>query len=512
MQEKFEMIKNFFKTKRILWILSIVILIVLFLVFRKDKEELTIIDPSFGTLSETVSATGVVTSKVDLDLSFKKAGTVKSVNFDVGDKVKKGQILATLSAGSEGASVSQARAGVALAEAKLQKIKEGATSEEITLAKVALNNAKTDLNTTTNTQNTLVSNAYSKLLNSSLEARSENLNDTRELPTVSGTYALGKEGKVNVTVYNSGSGLLFSASGLVNDSGFVNTTNPQRLGDSGLYILFPSTTNLAGANFVIEIPNKKASDYLTNENTYNSALKTRESALASTQSLVSQREAELALKVASARPSEIALGEAEVLSAKASLASAVANYEDTIIRAPEDGTITAVNIKYGEIVDVSKPAIVLEDISNLYVEALINEANIKNISLEQKVKVTFDALGKENIFNGKVSHIDPSSVASDGVVNYKIKVFLENNDPNIRPGMNAEIVITTFEKEGVLSIPETSLIKKENGSIAVNKITNLKKEKYQEVEVSTGNIGDGNMIEITYGITKEDKIVLPILK
>jgi multidrug efflux pump subunit AcrA (membrane-fusion protein) len=157
-------------------------------------------------------------------------------------------------------------------------------------------------------------------------------------------------------------------------------------------------------------------------------------------------------------------------------------------------------------------AIVLEDISNLYVEALINEANIKNISLEQKVKVTFDALGKENIFNGKVSHIDPSSVASDGVVNYKIKVFLENNDPNIRPGMNAEIVITTFEKEGVLSIPETSLIKKENGSIAVNKITNLKKEKYQEVEVSTGNIGDGNMIEITYGITKEDKIVLPILK
>jgi multidrug efflux pump subunit AcrA (membrane-fusion protein) len=78
--------------------------------------------------------------------------------------------------------------------------------------------------------------------------------------------------------------------------------------------------------------------------------------------------------------------------------------------------------------------------------------------------------------------------------------------------MNAEIVITTFEKEGVLSIPETSLIKKENGSIAVNKITNLKKEKYQEVEVSTGNIGDGNMIEITYGITKEDKIVLPILK
>ena len=58
----------------------------------------------------------------------------------------------------------QARAGVALAEAKLQKIKEGATSEEITLAKVALNNAKTDLANTKNTQDNLVSNAYKLLL------------------------------------------------------------------------------------------------------------------------------------------------------------------------------------------------------------------------------------------------------------------------------------------------------------------------------------------------------------
>ena len=128
------------------------------------------------------------------------------------------------------------------------------------------------------TQNTLVANAYSKLLNSSLEARSENVNDTRELPTINGTYALGKEGKITVNVYNSGSGLLFSTSGLVTDSGYVNTTNAQKLGDSGSYILFPSTTNLAGASFVIDIPNKKASDYLTNENAYNSALKTRESA------------------------------------------------------------------------------------------------------------------------------------------------------------------------------------------------------------------------------------------
>ena len=74
-------------------------------------------------------------------------------------------------------------------------------------------------------------------------------------------------------------------------------------------------------------------------------------------------------------------------------------------------------------------------------------------------------LGVNNIFSGKVSHIDPSSDTKDGVVNYKIKVFLDSNDSNIRPGMNAEIVITTFEKNDVISVPEASLIKKEDGKL-----------------------------------------------
>ncbi len=501
-----EKLKNI--KKKYLYIGGVFLVILVFLFAGGNKnDDITLVNPIVGDLKSTVNATGVVTSVTDLNLSFKKSGNIKSVLVDVGDKVKKGQILATLSSGSEYAELTRARASVLAAEARLKKIIEGATNEEINLAKVALDNAKKDLENIRNTQNNLVNNAYSNLLNSTLVALTENGDSSITAPSISGVYNLGKEGEIKISVYNSQSGLLFSTSGLVVSSGVVNSSIPQPIGNSGLYLTFSSTTNISGGSFTVSVPNKKAANYLTNENAYNQALKTRDSAISSAESLVAQREAELLLKQAKARTSDVELGEADVLSAKASLSLAQSNYEDTLIRAPGDGTITKVDIKIGEVANANQTAIVVQDISNLYVEALINESNISEIALGQKVDIIFDALIGES-FTGEVSHIDPSSLASDGVVNYKIKVSINETNPNIRPGMNSEIVILTNIKSNTIALPEASLINKD-GKYFVNKITNEKKKKYEETEVSIGISGDGNLIEILNGISEKDIVAIP---
>jgi len=512
MQLNLEKIKVF-ASKKSVYVSAIIIVVVLAILFFRNSEDVTVtkVESNSGNLIQTVKATGQVTSVTDLNLSFKKSGIVRTVSAVVGSKVRQGQVLASLSSGSEAADLSRARANVALAEAKLKKILEGATSEEVTLARVSLENAKSDLANATNTQNTLVKNAYSNLLNSDIEAISSNSNDNRTSPTINGTYNLGKEGSITLSVYNTGSGVLFSMSGLVTGTGTVSTTNPQKIGESGLYILFPSSNDMAGSTWTIDIPNKKASDYLTNQNAYDSALKTKDSVLSSAQSLVNQKEAELAIKQAAARGSDIALGEAEVLSAKAGLQQAGANYEDTLIRAPQGGTITKVNIKYGEVANANETSIILQDVSNLYVEALINESNIANIVIGQPVAITFDALGDLNKFTGVVSHIDPSSETSEGIVNYKIKVSIDEKNPNIRPGMNAEIVITTLNKPEVLSIPKAAIVERD-GKSYVNVITDEKRNKYKEVEVTTGLSGDGNMVEILSGITSADNIATVVKK
>ncbi|MFA7285845.1 MAG: efflux RND transporter periplasmic adaptor subunit [Candidatus Paceibacterota bacterium] len=510
MQSKLEKIKSYVSQKQV-YVPAIIILVILAIFLFRNGENVTItkVESNSGNLMQTVKATGQVTSVTDLNLSFKKPGIVRTVSVDVGSRVKKGQVLASLSAGSEGADLSRARANVALAEAKLKKILEGATSEEVTLARVSLENAKSDLINASNTQDTLIRNAYSNLLNSNIEAVSANSNDNKTPPTISGTYNLGKEGSISLSIYNTGSGVLYSLSGLVSGTGTVSTTNPQRIGDSGLYVIFPSSNDMAGSTWIIDIPNKKAANYLSNKNAYDSALQTKDSILSSAQSLVNQREAELAIKQANARGSDIALGEAEVLSAKAGLQQAGANYEDTLIRAPQDGTVTKVNIKYGEVAEANKTSIILQDISNLYVEALINESNIANIVIGQPVEISFDALGDLNKFTGVVSHIDPSSETSEGIVNYKIKVSINEQNPNIRPGMNSEIVITTLNKPEVLSIPKAAIVERE-GKSYVSVLIDEKGKKYKEVEVTTGVSGDGNMVEVLSGITSSDNIAIVV--
>lgn len=486
----------------------ILVLVGFFFLGNGESVEISVVDPNSGVFKKTVSATGVVTSKTDIDLSFSKQGTISSIKVNVGDKVKEGQILASLDAKGEYAKVTEARGSLALAEAKLAKTLAGSSDEEVNLARVTLDNAKRDLENTKQTQGTLVENAYNKLLNSSFEALPyESSGSTITAPTVSGTYILNKEGNIDVRVYSTGSGLAYSVSGLVAGDGYVNTTTAQPLGNSGLYILFSSTTNLSGTSWRISVPNQKGSDYLTNLNAYQSALKTKNSTISSAESLVAQREAELALKLASARDADVALAQAEVLSARGRLEEAQANYEKNLLRAPAGGTITRVDIKLGGVANASERAIVLQDVENLYIETPINESNIASVTLGQSVDITLDALGSTTKFTGLISHIDPSSETEEGVVNYKIKVSINEKDPNVRPGMNAEIVITVFSKDGVLSVPRAALFEKD-GKNFVNILTNEKKKRYEAREVTLGLNGDGNTVEILSGVVASDKLAI----
>ena len=121
--------------------------------------------------------------------------------------------------------------------------------------------------------------------------------------------------------------------------------------------------------------------------------------------------------------------------------------------------------------------------------------------------MTFDAFGPDRIFEGTVVHIDPSAVTNDGIVNYKINTSILLLDQAIRSGMNADIAVITNERNHTLVIPKAALIMKDNKTYA-NIITDKKRKKYKEVEVTTGLIGDGNLIEIISGLSDGQDIAI----
>jgi RND family efflux transporter MFP subunit len=373
---------------------------------------------------------------------------------------------------------------------------------------VSLTNARHDFDATKLTEDALVSSAYHTLLNSTPEAFTTDTDQYATVPVISGTYKLGKEGEIKIEGYSSYGGTSFRATGLAIGSGVMSSNIPQPIGDSGLYITFPNT-NATSSTWTIPIPNKKAADYLTNLNAYNNAIKTRAQTIAKAQAVVDEKLTDLSIKRDPTFSATTDLAKADVLSAQGGLELALANYEDTILRAPAEGTITKVNIKYGETFDGTKEAMVLQDLDTIYVEALINESNITSIALDQTVAITIDALGTSKVFTGKVIHIDPASLTTDGVVNYKVKVSFTEKSPLIRPGMNAEITITSHVKDAVLAIPRAS-VSTRDGKSYVNVIANVKRKKYEEREITTGITGDGNKIEVTSGLSKNDQITLPV--
>jgi len=292
-----------------------------------------------------------------ISLAFPKSGRISNVYIKAGDIVTKGQTLAELSSGDALGAVNQARATLDIAKANYEKTLNGTTGTDIDILKVAVLKATNNLENTKAIQTTLVKNAYDNMLNSNLEAIPKNGTSDYIAPIISGNYSLGKEGIINITSYYSQSGTSFTTTGLTNGSGVSNTIIAQPIGDSGLYIKFPNSTSINVNDWVINIPNKKASNYLANYNAYENSLKSQSQAVALATSDLEQAQSILTAKQASARPEDITIAKAQVDSAKGALEIAQGLYNNNFIYAQADGIITAVNIKSGEISIMNQRAI-----------------------------------------------------------------------------------------------------------------------------------------------------------
>ncbi len=507
-----EKIKRFIQKVKNLWTSAstrrkvfyvAIVAIILLIILKGGKPSTNVVEVvKKQTITRTVIASGKVVSSTDLSLGFEASDVVRSVNISVGDKVKKGTVLATLSSGEERAALTSARGALLSADARYKKVLEGSSNEEIALAQVTLNNAKKDLENVIKVQNGLVENARRKLNSDGLAAQTNT--STTSIPTISGIYT-GNEGLYKANIYSSGDGQYVSYEGLESGTAKASATIPQPLGTKGLSILFPSG-NSQLTNFTIPIPNTTSSVYVANSNAYESAKDARDSAVSTAQSVVDSAEAQLNLKRATARQPDVDSALADVITAGAGVESAIARLEKKILRAPADGTITKVDIKVGEISTPQKEVVVLEDVANLYLEANIGEGNISTISLGQSVNVSYDAFTGQN-YVALVSSIDPSATEDGNVINYKIKALI-SDVTNIRPGMTANMSIVTAEIPDVLVLPGRAVQKDDKGQF-VNILIDptSRKQKTNRIAVTTGVKGDGDVVEIKSGVSEGQSVL-----
>jgi multidrug efflux pump subunit AcrA (membrane-fusion protein) len=115
-----------------------------------------------GNLVQSIDATGTVETLEKVDLSFNASGSVKVLNVRVGDSVKVGQVLASISSGDLYADVLRAQALLAQKRAGATAEQIAVAQQDVVTAEAALASAKVDLvNAQADVTNAQVSGAAS---------------------------------------------------------------------------------------------------------------------------------------------------------------------------------------------------------------------------------------------------------------------------------------------------------------------------------------------------------------
>ena len=146
--------------------------------------------------------------------------------------------------------------------------------------------------------------------------------------------------------------------------------------------------------------------------------------------------------------------------AQAKYDKAEINLEYASILSPIDGVILNRAVNEGQTVAASfnTPTLfsIANDLTQMQVEASVDEADIGQIKDGQKVEFTVDAYPDDN-FKGIVTQVRIQPVTVSNVTTYTVIVKAENPDKKLMPGMTANIVIIIQENPDALIIPSKAL-------------------------------------------------------
>lgn len=211
--------------------------------------------------------------------------------------------------------------------------------------------------------------------------------------------------------------------------------------------------------------------------------------------------------------------EAAVRSSSAAIASAEADVqtadvmlENTLIRAPFDGTVLKKFAEIGEVVAPmagsagSRGAVVLiADMTSLAVETEISESSITQIAKGQSADITLDALQGKH-YPATVEQIVPTADRSKGTVLAKVR-FVELDD-RVLPEMSAKVSFTPVVQvhdsvQPRLFVPSSALVQR-NGRPALYV---LEDETVREVSVEEVSKSDGDS-EVRGNLTASARVIL----
>lgn len=186
--------------------------------------------------------------------------------------------------------------------------------------------------------------------------------------------------------------------------------------------------------------------------------------------------------------------------------------ENTILRSPVDGVVTARNYDVGDMYSMASPIFTVEQIVPVKLLVGISEADYTKVKKGDSVEITADAI-PDKTFYGSIEKIYPT--IDPATRTFTVEVVVKNPYKTLRPGMFTRVTVNFGTNNNVV-IPDVAVVKQQgsgerfvyvlnsDGTVSYTKIV-LGRRMGAEYEVLEG-IEDGAKVVVGGQIRLKDGI------
>ena len=203
---------------------------------------------------------------------------------------------------------------------------------------------------------------------------------------------------------------------------------------------------------------------------------------------------------------EIELRQAELVAARATLETAIADLERATLRAPFDGVVVAVNIEPDQQVNANTQAVEIADPNVVEVSGSVDEIDVLFLQAGTQAYVTLEALGNQAL-PGIVSSIASVGTSQQGVVTYPVTIRVDSSEIGQVPeGLSATGQIIIRERSDATLIPLQALY----GTVQAPTVRVVSGNDIIEREVRLG-ISDDFWVVVEEGLDEGETVSMEVV-
>lgn len=436
-----------------------------------------------GDIAVEVRETGTIQPVDKVDVRSKVAGRLLSLPITEGQRVRAGQLIATVDRTLLDPQIAQTRAQLEQAQARLQQAQAGYRLQ-VVQSRMAVAQATASLET-----------AQAQMAAVSAGARPQELAAQREAVR-----------RAQITLDDSLNTQRRKRSLVA--KGFL----AQAEADAADVAVDTARSNLAAARQALSLTEAGA----------------RAEDVNSARAQVNAARVQLAAARANAlqdavRKSDVAQASASVRQIAGNLSQLMVQVADTRIVAPASGIVLKKYRQAGEIVQSATTglsdthSIVATLGSRLEVQVGINEVDVAKVKKGAPATIRVDAVPGVT-FAGRVAEIAPASTSSfpdaggggggaAGISKFLVRTAFPRFDPRLRPGMSAGVTILSARRKGVVVVPLAALsFTEDRGSVQV-----LRADGSRETRAVVLGLRSDTEAEVIRGLRAGEKVIVPAL-